>query len=158
MTQEQVTDLILRLRELTNTSSDAELSRELGLTDRSVVSNWKRRGTVPLSECLRVAAEHGVSLDWLLLGRGEMRLPTAVAGGTPENADVVEPIAIAGGRPAEPTGLERRIASLAGVLAQLDPGHSETILSDALSRATDAQRLAVLEEAVLNLTPMRKRA
>lgn len=57
---------------LTRVETHAELARELKLSDRSVVSNWKRRGTVPLSECLQLARRYGVTLDWLLTGEGAM--------------------------------------------------------------------------------------
>ena len=69
-----VPDIIARLRQATGAADDADLARRLRLSSRAVVSNWKRRDTVPLSECLQVARDQGVSLDWLLLGRGAMRL------------------------------------------------------------------------------------
>lgn len=67
-----VPQIIARLRQATGADSDADLARKLGLSAGSVVSNWQRRDTVPLSECLRIASERGISLDWLLLGRGPM--------------------------------------------------------------------------------------
>lgn len=38
---------------------------------RSNVSAWKSRGTIPFAECLAIAERFNVSLDWLILGRGE---------------------------------------------------------------------------------------
>jgi len=71
--QEDVAALVRRLYLATGTTGPAELARALGLSDRSVVSNWMRRGTVPLSECLRLAEQQGLSLDWMLAGWGPMR-------------------------------------------------------------------------------------
>lgn len=36
----------------------------------ATLRTWNKRGAVPAEQCVRVAHEKGVSLDWLLLGRG----------------------------------------------------------------------------------------
>jgi len=58
-----------RLRDVLELDSDAQLGRALGLRE-SAPGNWRARGSVPYSHCVEVAAQRGVSLDWLLLGLG----------------------------------------------------------------------------------------
>lgn len=50
--------------------SDSDLARWLDVA-QSVVAGYKRRNTVPLEQCIKIAEKTGVSLDWLILGRGE---------------------------------------------------------------------------------------
>lgn len=59
---------LIRLKDRLGVESDAELARLLDIP-ASTVANWKSRGTVPLSVCVQAATEHGVSLDWLILGK-----------------------------------------------------------------------------------------
>lgn len=156
------TAIVARAREALKIESDAELGRVMGVS-RDQVAKWKARDSRPYPECLRLAQEFGLSLEWLLTGEGEMRRPAQGASAAPAAAGVAElfaavPAPAGAVSPAVPPGLERRIDALSGVLAQLDPAHSDEILAHALSRATDAQRLAVLEQALLDLAPARKRA
>jgi len=89
-----------------------------------------------------------VSLDWLLAGEGEMYR----GGGDAPGED----------RPAAPpelTAEQRRIEALLAVLAQLEPGSRDTVLTDCFTRAADAQQLDALREAVRDLEAWRgKRA
>jgi hypothetical protein len=39
-------------------------------TNKSTVSSWRGRNSVPIDVLSRFAIERGSSLDWLLLGRG----------------------------------------------------------------------------------------
>ena len=48
---------------------DKELSEVLGLS-RGFVSVIKNRSTIPYDECIALAVDRGISLDWLILGRG----------------------------------------------------------------------------------------
>lgn len=52
--------------------SDSDLARWLGFAT-SVISGYRRRETVPLEQCIKIAERTGVSLDWLILGKGEMK-------------------------------------------------------------------------------------
>ena len=52
--------------------SDSDLARWLGFAT-SVISGYRRRGTVPLEQCIKVAEQTGVSLDWLILGKGNQQ-------------------------------------------------------------------------------------
>lgn len=55
-----------------NAKSDADLARWLGFAT-SVIAGYKKRETVPLEQCIKIAEKTGVSLDWLILGKGEPR-------------------------------------------------------------------------------------
>lgn len=139
----------------------AALGRALGVS-RDQVSKWRNRHSRPYEECLRVAAERGVSLDWLLLGIGEMSraAPAAAAEEAATNRVADETDAAAWSTPAQPPARKefgQRLVALAGLLEQLDPEHSEAIIADALSRATDAQRLAKLEQAIQQIKKEAKR-
>lgn len=55
-----------------NAKTDAELARWLDVST-PVVAGYKKRETVPLEQCIKIAEQTGVSLDWLILGKGEPR-------------------------------------------------------------------------------------
>ena len=55
-----------------NAKTDADLARWLGFAT-SVIAGYKKRETVPLEQCIKIAEQTGVSLDWLILGKGEPR-------------------------------------------------------------------------------------
>ena len=48
------------------------MARYLGVST-PVVSGYRQRQTVPLEQCVKIAERTGVSLDWLILGKGEMK-------------------------------------------------------------------------------------
>ncbi|QMT34807.1 LexA family transcriptional regulator [Neisseria wadsworthii] len=50
--------------------TDIDMARKLGVSP-SVVGGYNRRQTVPLEQCIKIAELTGVSLDWLILGKGE---------------------------------------------------------------------------------------
>lgn len=58
-----------RLLSVYGVTTDSELAALLQIS-RSTVGSWRLRNVVPIAECLKVAREKQVSLDWLLLGRG----------------------------------------------------------------------------------------
>lgn len=64
--------MIERAKIAVNAKSDADLARYLGVST-PVVSGYRQRQTVPLEQCVKIAERTGVSLDWLILGKGEMR-------------------------------------------------------------------------------------
>lgn len=49
--------------------SNTELAKRLGVS-KAAVSNWTRRGTIATDNLAKVAAECGVSLEYLISGRG----------------------------------------------------------------------------------------
>ena len=64
------TNLILnRIKKAKNIEKDAELARFLGITS-GLLANWKARNTYNLEILLEKCSD--ISLDWLLLGKGEM--------------------------------------------------------------------------------------
>ncbi len=141
-----------RLRIVLGTARDIDLAKALGVK-KNTVSGWRSRNSKPFEICEQVAQDRGISLDWLLTGEGKMlREPTGPAGVcSPASSadDRVAPYLVtdAPGQPPADS-LAPRLAALTALLAALDPEHSDAILADALSRATDAQRLAELERAV----------
>lgn len=67
---ERVDDVLKRLRFVTGVKSDRELSLRFGYS-ATAMTNKRQRGSVPYDECVQVAEERGISLDWLILGKGE---------------------------------------------------------------------------------------
>lgn len=63
--------------------TDSDLARWLDVST-SVISGYNRRQTVPLEQCTKIAEKTGVSLDWLILGKGEMRPENGATGLHPE--------------------------------------------------------------------------
>jgi len=57
------------MREALGVRTDAELARALGLRE-SAPGNWRARDSVPYRQCVEIATDRGVQLDWLVLGRG----------------------------------------------------------------------------------------
>ncbi|KNC17125.1 hypothetical protein AC788_06355 [Pseudomonas sp. RIT-PI-a] len=52
-------------------SNDAALAKALGISPQTLGS-WRARASVPYALCMDLARTDGISLDWLLLGRGAM--------------------------------------------------------------------------------------
>lgn len=63
-------DLLERFKLIHGVTTDAELAKLLGKSNSSV-HNWRKRGSIPLGECVEAARQTGVSLDWLMMGVGE---------------------------------------------------------------------------------------
>jgi hypothetical protein len=66
------TEIILRLKQITATTTDSGLSERLGVSPQTL-SSWKGRERMPYSLCIDLAEQHGISLDWLLTGTGPMQ-------------------------------------------------------------------------------------
>jgi hypothetical protein len=64
-----VQDIVDRMKQVVCVSKDVDLAEALGLS-RSNPAVWKIRDRIPFAECMAIAEKHGVSLDWLVLGRG----------------------------------------------------------------------------------------
>ena len=73
-----------RAKTALSVTTDTALAKALGLS-QSVVGGYNRRQTVPLEQCIKIAERTGVSLDWLILGKGEM------AGGRPSESAAPPP-------------------------------------------------------------------
>ncbi|MDO1510904.1 MULTISPECIES: LexA family transcriptional regulator [unclassified Neisseria] len=53
-----------------NAKTDLALAKFLGV-NASTIAGYKQRETVPLEQCIKISELTGVSLDWLVLGKGE---------------------------------------------------------------------------------------
>lgn len=62
--------ILERFKKIHGVTTDTELAKLLGKSSSSI-HNWRKRGNIPLDECVTAAREKGVSLDWLMLGVGE---------------------------------------------------------------------------------------
>ncbi|MGB0695401.1 MAG: helix-turn-helix domain-containing protein [Rhodospirillaceae bacterium] len=60
--------IIDRMKEAAETSLDTELATYLGLP-KTTVSSWRRRKTIPYSDCVRLSYMTGQPVDWILTGR-----------------------------------------------------------------------------------------
>lgn len=70
MNKKAVDAVLLRLMSLFNVDNDSELARALNV-NRQTLASWRKRDSVPYSICINIAEERGISLDWLLTGKGE---------------------------------------------------------------------------------------
>lgn len=61
--------IVDRMKIVIGVQKDKELADYLG-GSKSGPAVWKLRGSIPISECIALAEEKKVSLDWLILGRG----------------------------------------------------------------------------------------
>ncbi|MDK4680780.1 helix-turn-helix domain-containing protein [Kingella negevensis] len=66
-----------------NVKSHADLARFLAVTP-SAIFGYEKRDTLPLEQCIKIAEKTGVSLDWLILGKGEMQPEKATPELNPE--------------------------------------------------------------------------
>ncbi|CBG87711.1 helix-turn-helix domain-containing protein [Citrobacter rodentium] len=70
MNKKAVDAVLLRLMSLFQVDNDSELARALNV-NRQTLASWRKRDSVPYSICVNLAEERGVSLDWLLAGKGD---------------------------------------------------------------------------------------
>ena len=70
--------ILERAKKALAVKSDADLSRELGVTT-ATMSGYKKRRSLPMEQCIKIAEQTGVSLDWLILGKGGVQ-PENTAG------------------------------------------------------------------------------
>lgn len=62
-------DVLDRLREIHNAAHNKQLSEILGV-GQSTVQNWKSRNVIPYKEVCDAVMEKGISMEWLLTGKG----------------------------------------------------------------------------------------
>jgi len=71
--------IIDRMKTVLDVRTDKEVAEKLGAS-RSTPSVWKTRGAIPFNECIELAVNKHISLDWLVLGRGDMHVVEPVLG------------------------------------------------------------------------------
>jgi hypothetical protein len=86
-----VNDIIQRMRQVYGAKNDSALANELNLAV-SAPSNWRQRNSPPFGICAEIAAEKGVSLDWLIFGIGDMRLGVRTATPRKQGRADVQPL------------------------------------------------------------------
>lgn len=72
MQKKDVRSVLDRLHQIFGVKNDSQLCSALGV-NRSTVGSWISRESVPYAICVDIAAERGISLDWLLTGEGPMQ-------------------------------------------------------------------------------------
>jgi hypothetical protein len=65
----RIQGIVDRMKEVVGVKSDVDLAEAIGAS-RSQPAVWKIRDRMPLAECVALAEKRGVSLDWLVFGRG----------------------------------------------------------------------------------------
>ena len=71
MCTSEATQVLDRLKHLMAAPNDAALAKALGISPQTLGS-WRARASIPYALCMDLARTDGISLDWLLLGRGAM--------------------------------------------------------------------------------------
>lgn len=72
MQRTDVTSVLERLAQTLGSRTGSQLAEALGVSPQTI-SSWKSRESVPYAQCVSIASEWGISLDWLLTGEGQMR-------------------------------------------------------------------------------------
>jgi len=62
--------MIDRMKSVLKVTMDKDIATHFDIKQASV-HNWRKRGTVPFEQCVQLALEKGISLDWLIIGRNE---------------------------------------------------------------------------------------
>lgn len=68
-----IEEIIERIKRAEGLRFDTEAAPLFGV-DKTTIGKWKSRGTIPYEHLINYAREKSYSLDWLLLGRGPMKL------------------------------------------------------------------------------------
>jgi hypothetical protein len=67
----EASEVLSRLKHLLAAPTDAALAKSLSISPQTLGS-WRARASIPYGLCMNLARNDGISLDWLLLGRGAM--------------------------------------------------------------------------------------
>lgn len=91
MSKSTAAEVIARLREVYDVSSDSALCQATGI-NRQTLSGWKSRNSIDYAQCVSLALERGCSLDWLLTGAGARQRgeSSPVLAMTPAEAAILE--------------------------------------------------------------------
>ena len=63
--------VIDKLKEVFSVKSDRALAKAMGVAP-TTVNSWRQRQSIPYAECVRIAVEKKLDLNWLLTGEGSM--------------------------------------------------------------------------------------
>jgi len=140
MHMKSVKAVLDRLASVLGTTSGNQLAEALGVSPQAV-SSWKSRESVPYAQCVEVAEQHGISLDWLLTGVGSMSRDMA----TP---NLVREESVA------PYGMDPKERAILELFRELDEGDQREIQSAAEEKkrlSSLEQRLAELEAVVADI-------
>ena len=67
----KITPILNRLKQITNSKTDKELTQKLGIS-YSTLDTWKNRDKIPEKRLLEFSLKYQVPMEWLLTGEGEM--------------------------------------------------------------------------------------
>ena len=67
-------EVVSRMKDAANLKNESQLARELGITPQAI-SNYKKSKTISGSLIVKFAKIHGLSVDWLITGKGAMLKP-----------------------------------------------------------------------------------
>jgi hypothetical protein len=81
--------IIDRMKTVLGKESDRELIEALG-GSKTMLSAWRNRGTIPFQQCIEIARDQNISLDWLVMGRGQKELASGDAAARPQDGLYVE--------------------------------------------------------------------
>jgi transcriptional regulator with XRE-family HTH domain len=126
MNKKAVDAVLLRLMSLFQVDNDSELARALNV-NRQTLASWRKRDSVPYSICVNLAEERGVSLDWLLAGKGD------------DTSKETEPAA---------QNLSQADLKMLELLNQLDP----EVRRDLMRGAEEKQRVIEMERQLKELS------
>jgi hypothetical protein len=84
------TDITNRMKMAGKLKNDSAVARVLEVTPQAL-SNYKKRGRMPMNLVLKFATIYGLSLDWLMTGQGEPYMPGAGGEGFPMAAEETMP-------------------------------------------------------------------
>ncbi|EAP0954384.1 TPA: helix-turn-helix domain-containing protein [Citrobacter braakii] len=126
MNKKAVDAVLLRLMSLFNVDSDSGLAKALDV-NRQTLASWRKRNSVPYSICINLAEEKGISLDWLLTGKGE------------EEVSKVEPAT---------QSFSQADLKMLELLNQLDP----EVRRDLMRGAEEKQRVIEMEKQIQELS------
>lgn len=61
--------IIDRMRQVTNSKTDAQLAKYLELKSNSAISTWKARNRIPYPECHNISQRENIDFGWLITGK-----------------------------------------------------------------------------------------
>ena len=141
--------------------SQAAFARQI-CTDLGQYKKYEQNRNVPGGSVLAAIAKTGVNVNWLLTGEGQMRMPVTAPPSVLQAAEPPPPMGRPdAGPPAMPPSLqryERRIEALLGLLGAMPGEEAAALIDEAVARASTAQQLADLKQAVQQLTAAKRKS